>query len=310
MRSTLAILALILMGIGVPLASAQTNGIQYNQAAGIVTLTTEEIDIKVTGANQAPHFHWWDPNNPTVDYHVMFVKLFEANDTNSNGVYDLGTDLMLGPAFALPAINWDFSGFDVDEENGSVTEVHFNFTTTTSHDPRPDGPGGYGNLPDIQEFDLMIQVLVHMDLSEPGEFKFDLVIDGWVWSDSDSILVLQFNVAESNHGQNEGEREPAGFQQKTQSNFTFGNAYMECAEEAFAAQNEVQVKASHGQPAGLEAAESVYLAFEYFGNETLEYDPTLGIESSTYNLLTDPLVLLAAGAGVVLILVLVVRMRK
>ncbi|TFF92551.1 hypothetical protein EU545_00690, partial [Candidatus Thorarchaeota archaeon] len=75
-KATLALLALTLIAVGAPLAAAQGNGVDYRYAAGIVTLDTEEISIKVTGNNQSPHFHWWDPNNPTVDYHVMFVKMY------------------------------------------------------------------------------------------------------------------------------------------------------------------------------------------------------------------------------------------
>jgi hypothetical protein len=117
-------------------------------------------------------------------------------------------------------------------------------------------------------------------------------------------------VTESNHGQNQGERDPAGFQQMTQYNFTFGGAYMECADEALAAQNTLEVKASHGEGTGLEAGESVYLAFEYFGNETLEYDPILGIESSVTGVDTTLLLIAGGGIAIVLIAIVALRVRK
>ena len=101
-KLALAIFAVLLVGVGVPLAAAQGNSIQYQYSAGIVSLTTEDISIKVTGNNQVPHFHWWDPNNPTIDYHVMFVKMFEANDTNADGIFENSTDHMIGAPFALP----------------------------------------------------------------------------------------------------------------------------------------------------------------------------------------------------------------
>ncbi len=306
-RSIFAVFALMMLGVSIPLVAAQTNSIQYQHAAGIVTMETDDIEIKITGNNQAPHFHWWTPNNPTVDYHVMFVKLFEANDTNVNGAFDVGTDSIVGPVFPLPTSDWEFSGFDVDTDGENVTAVHFNFTTTAMHNPRPQGQGGFDELPPISQFDLMVQIRVHMDLSKPGEFKFDLIVDGWEWTYDDSIFVLQFTITESNHGQNQGDRDPAGFQQKTQYNFTFGAAYMECADEALAAQNTLEVKASHGEGTGLEAGESVYLSFEYFGNETLEYDPILGIESTTSGV--DTTLLLIAGAGVVIVLIAIVALR-
>jgi hypothetical protein len=238
----------------------------------------------------------------------MFVKLFEANDTNSDSTFDLDTDHMVGPVFALPSTDWDFSDFDVEEEDGNVTAVHFNFTTTTEHDPRPGGPGGnYGNLPDLPSFDVMIQVRVHIDLESPGEFKFDLVIEGWEWTYEDSLLVLQFTVTESNHGQNQGDRDPAGFT-RDGTKFSFGNGYMEYEPTALAAQNTLEVKASYGEGTGQESGESVYLAFENFGNETLEYDPTLGIipTDSTLDLITIALF----GGAVVAVIIIVVVIKK
>ncbi|MBE0527408.1 MAG: hypothetical protein IH631_10725, partial [Candidatus Thorarchaeota archaeon] len=110
-KTTLALFTLMLVGICIPLAAAQGNSLEYQYSAGIVSLTTDDIAIKVTGNNQAPHFHWWDPNTPDVDYHVMFVKMFEANDTNSDGVFNNASDRVIGAPFALPTTDWDFSGF-------------------------------------------------------------------------------------------------------------------------------------------------------------------------------------------------------
>jgi hypothetical protein len=308
----LSTLAVLIVGIGVPLAAAQGNNVEYQYSAGIVTLTTDDISIKVTGNNQAPHFHWWDPNNPTIDYHVMFVKMFEANDTNADGVFTNGTDTMIGAPLALPTIGWEFSDFVVDEVDGNATAVHFNFTTTTEFNPRPEGVGmEYGNLPNLPAFNLSIQVRVHLNLSTPGEMKFDLIIGGWEWTYEDSILVLQFNVTQSNHGEVQGDTDPAGFH-KTGTMFQFENGYFEYNETALAANNSLQVKASYGESTGLEAGEAIYLAFENFGNETLEYDPILGIESSTSGgIVLDPMTLaLIGGAVVVLLLVAVVVKRR
>lgn len=302
----LAFLALFMLGLGVPMAAAQGNAIQYQNAAGNVTLTTDDIDIRISGVSQTPHFHWWDPDSPDVDYHVMFVKLFEANDTDVDGVFTLNTDMMVGPAYALPTSEWEFEGFEFEMEGDNVTAVHFNLTSTESHDPRPEGLG-MGNLPNMDPFDVMVQLRIHIDLENPGEMKFDVVIDGWEWTHDDSILVLQFTVSESNHGQSAGDRDPTGFSEDA-TKFSFGAGYMEYEETAMAAQNQIEVKASHGEGTGLEAGESVYLAFEYFGNETLEYDPILGVESETGNILTDN-ILLIAGVGVVIAVVAIVALK-
>jgi hypothetical protein len=310
-KATLALFALMLVGIGVPLAAAQGNSVQYQYSAGIVTLTTDDIAIKVTGNNQAPHFHWWDPNTPDVDYHVMFVKMFEANDTDANGVFDNATDHMIGAPFALPTTNWDFSDFEVEEDDGNVTAVHFNFTTTAEHDPRPEGIGmDYGNLPSLPAFNVTIEIRVHLNLTNPGEMKFDLIVDGWDWTYEDSILVLQFTITESAHGQLQGTDAPSGFQ-RDGTKFQFDAGYFEYEENAYAANNSLQVKASYGEGIGMEAGESIYLSFENFGEETLEYDPILGIEASSSNgLPLDTTTLALIGGAVVVLLIVAVAVRR
>jgi hypothetical protein len=306
----LAVLAVTLLSIGVPLVAAQNNGIQYQESAGIVRLTTDDIDIKITGAGTTPHFQWWDPDSPTVDYHVMFVKLFEANDTNADGAFTLGTDTMIGAPFALPTSDWDISDFVVQYDGDNATAVHFNFTSTTTHDPRPTGQGAdYGSLPSIPEFDVSVEIRVHIDLENAGEMKFDVVLAGWQWTYEDSILVMQFTVTESSHGAAQGTTAPTGFNE-TATQFNFANGYMQYESTALAAENTIQVKASHGAGTGLEAGESIYLAFEYFGNETLEYDPTIGI-LSTEPTAIDPILLLIGGAvALIVVVAVIVKLRK
>ncbi|MGQ4912115.1 MAG: hypothetical protein ACP6KW_08095 [Candidatus Thorarchaeota archaeon] len=308
-KVSLALFALILVGVGAPLASAQGMGLDYQFSSGIASLETDSISIKVTGNNQVPHFHWWDPNNPTVDYHVMFVKMYEANDTDDNGVYDYDTDVIVGAPFALPTTGWDFSGFEVEEVDGNATAVHFNFTTTETFDPRPSGMD-FGQIPSLSPFDVYIQIRVHLDLTNPGEMKFDLIVDGWQWTYDTSFMVLHFVVNESNHGQEMGTRDVAGFH-KTGTKFQFSNGYFEYNETALAAQNQVQVTASYGAGDEAQAGQSIYLAFENFGNETLVYDPVLGIESAT-SMTLDPMTLTIVGglAAVVLIGAIVVKVRK
>jgi hypothetical protein len=307
----LATLAVMLVGIGVPLAAAQGNSIEYQYSAGIVTLTTDDVSIKVTGNNQAPHFHWWDPNSPTVDYHVMFVKMFEANDTNTDGIYTKGTDSMIGAPLVLPTIGWEFSDFVVDEEGGNTTAVHFNFTTTTEFNPRPEGVGmNYSSLPNLPAFNVTIEIRVHLNLSTPGEMKFDLIVQGWEWTYEDSILVLQFNLTESNHGEVQGDSDPSGFH-KTGTMFQFEKGYFEYEETALAANNSLQVKASYGESTGAEAGQAIYLAFENFGSETLEYDPILGVEASTSTgIVPDPMTLALIGGAIVALLLVVVVVKK
>lgn len=315
----IALSALVIMALGVPMAAAQGSEIQYQHSAGTVTLTTDDIAIRVTSVGEVPHFLWWDPNNTDIDYHVMFVKLFEAIDNNSNGAFDLGTDKIVGPPFALPSADWEFSGFVTEMDGDKATAVHFNFTSTTTHTPRPSEQNGdYGSLPNITSFDIMVQIRVHMSLANPGEMKFDVLIGGWVWTYTDSMLVLQFTVAESDHGLTQGDRDPAGFNQ-TGTQFSFGNGYIQYEGTALAAQNTIQVRASHGAGTCNETGESVYLTFANFGNTTLEYDPTLGIVASSSSVpstlpdLTTPILMVSAATIATIaaiVIVVAVKVRK
>ena len=310
-NTILALFALALMGMCIPLAAAQASGIQYQYSTGIATLETDQIQVKITGLGEVPHFQYWSPEVDTVDYHVMFVKLFEANDTDSDGVFTNGTDTMVGPPFALPTADWAFSGFYAEEVDGNVTAVHFNLTASDEFDPRPGGTGGaYGHLPDMDPFNVTIQLRVHIYVESSYELKFDVILSGWQWTSDDSILVMQFTVTQSAHGQNQGTSDPAGFYQES-TKFKFGNGYMQYNDTALAAQNEIQVKASHRAGTGLEAGESIYLSFENFGNDTLVYDPTLGVEvSSTLPPDTNTLVIVGGVMAAIIIVAVLIKVRK
>ncbi|MFX1579524.1 MAG: hypothetical protein ACFFBJ_07730 [Promethearchaeota archaeon] len=310
-KTSLALFALMLMGIGVPLAAAQSTGILYQYSAGMVSLETDDIAIKVTGNDQAPHFHWWDPNTPDVDYHVMFVRMFEANDTNDDGIYENGTDIMIGAPFALPTTGWVFSDFETVDEDGNTTEVHFNFTTEATFDPRPEGTGmDYGQLPSLPAFDVNVSINVHIYLENPGEFKFDLIVEGWSWTYENSLLVLMFTITESAHGQAQGDTDPSGFH-KVGTKFQFENGYFEYEDTALAANNTLQVRASFGESPGEYSGNAVYLSFENFGDDTLEYDPILGVNPSEPGLVLDPMTLgIVAGVAIIVILALVVARRR
>ena len=309
-KTALALCALAILGLGVPLAAAQSSGILYQYSAGIVSLETDDIAIKVTGNDQAPHFHWWDPNTPDVDYHVMFVRMFEANDTNSNGIFENDTDVMIGAPFVLPTAGWVFSDFETVEEGGNITEVHFNFTTEATFDPRPEGPGDdFGHLPPLASFDVNVSINVHMYLENPGEFKYDLIVEGWSWTYEDSLLVIMHTVSESAHGQNQGDNDPTGFH-KVGTKFQFENGYFEYEETALAANNTLQVRASFGESPGSYSGNAVYLAFENFGDETLEYDPVLGVLPSEAGLVLDPMTLGIIGGAAVLVILAIVLVRR
>lgn len=316
-RTLMFTIALTALLATVPLVAAQSTGIQYQHANGVVTLTTDNIGIKVSAFNNVPHFHFWDESDdtPGADYHITFSKLFEANDTNGNGAYDPGVDHRYGDPYTLPTDDWEFSGFAIEEEGNVVTEVHFNFTNEDSFVP----PTPIVLAEIASSMDLEIEIRVHINLTNSNEMKFDIKLEGWQWAYTDSILVFQFTVADSEHGQQDGTGEPADFEQDASGyRFEFGDAYMECAEFAFADNSttephQVQMKATHGEAEQESVGKPVYLAFEYFGNETLDYDPTLGVLSADEPVpLDSEQLLLIGGAAVALLVViaLVVKTRR
>ena len=316
----MSIIAIAALLATVPAATAQGSGIGYQYSSGMASLTTDQIGIKITAQNQVPHFHWWNVTSPGNDYHVMFLKLFEANDTNGDGIFDPEVDRLIGIPYLLPSANWEFSGFDTVEEDSVVTEIHFNFTTTeTFTPPEPTTPTTTVPSQMPESFDVTIQLRVHINTANPEEMKFDLILSGWVWTYDDSILVFQFTVTESEHGEEQGDTEPPEFAQEG-NRFEFGEGYMEFAEQAQAgnATNPVTipVTGNTGEGTGDELGKSVYLAFGYFGNETLEYDPTLGISSSSDDgdggLLLDnnQLLLFAGGIFAIVLVIAVVKLKR
>lgn len=298
---------LAVLGVAIPSAAAQNGPLQYNHSAGIVTLSTDDLEIKVVGINESPHFHWWSPNDPSFDYHMRFISLFEANDTDLDGVFTRGVDTLVGPRFMMPSAEWEFSGFETDTDGENITSVHFNFTSVSGFDPRPSGE--YTHLPPVSEFDVYVQIRVHIDMDTPNEAKFDVIIDGWNWTFDDSILIMQFTITESNHGAGHPEVAP-GQMHKTGTKFQFENGYMEYEPTALAANNSLQVKASYGEGVGLEAGESVYLSFPYFGDEMLVYDPIIGVNSADTSLIDTPTLILISGVTVVVLIALALKLRK
>ena len=189
--------------------------------------------------------------------------------------------------------------------------MHFNFTTEATFDPRPEGTGtDYGHLPSLPAFDVNMSVNVHMNLDNPGEFKFDLIVEGWSWTYEESILVIMFTVCESAHGQTQGDTAPSGFH-KVGTKFQFENGYFEYEETALAANNTLQVRASFGDASGEYSGNAVYLSFANFGDDTLEYDPVLGVLPSEPGLILDPMTLgIVAGAAIIVLLAIVLVRRK
>jgi len=308
---TLIAISLLAMLSLLPVVSAQWSGIQYQYSNGVAILQSDEIGIRISALNQAPHFQWWNLTSPGADYHVQFLRIFEANDTNGDEVFTPGDDRILGQSFSLPSTNWEFSGFLEEHQNDVITAIHFNYTNTDIFSPQ--GPP-YIPSSEVPEDELEVQIRVHFYLTTAHRFKFDISLSGWDWSNEDSILVFQFSVAKSEHGHNEDTEEPSEIIHSG-NRFTFGHAYMEYAQNAFTENgtHQVQVHASHGQDPGAQDGKSVYLAFQHFEGD-LDYDPILGIIGSDNPSIWDELgidynqlLLLAGGFSIVVLVTMGVK---
>jgi hypothetical protein len=269
-KKILPILGIFLILIASPLVVAQAEEFKRNKAQGLRQVETSGLAVKVTAGGNVPHFHFWDPNSNETDYHVLFARLFEVNDTNDNGAYDKGEDSPVGTPLALPSQGWDVSDFNVVNDES----IHFNFT----HEPDT----GVGIPSDIAG-EVYIQLRVHLYAANPDELKFDILISDWDWESNETLLVLHFTVSLSDHGEEQGQRAPDNVN-ATQTEFQFNQAYMGYNETAkLRNNNTVQVGGSSaaGDGQGDNDKNSIYLAFENFQGETLEYDPTLGISAET-----------------------------
>ncbi len=269
-KKILPVLGIFLILIASPFVTAQAEEFKQNKSEGLRQVETSGLAVKVTAAGNVPHFHFWDPTTNETDYHVLFARLFEVNDTNDNGAYDKGEDSPVGTPLALPSQGWDVSDFNVVNDES----IHFNFT----HEPDT----GVG-IPSDVAGEVYIQLRVHIYAANPEELKFDILISDWDWESEETLLVLHFTVSLSDHGEEEGKRAPDNVN-ATGTQFQFSQAYMGYNETATLRNNNtVQVGGSNapGDGEGDNGKDSIYLAFENFKGETLEYDPTLGISVET-----------------------------
>lgn len=290
-RPTLAIAAIVLsflMISSLPLASAtvaQGFQYQYNAMNKQVTLTTPALDVRVTTGGNVPHFMFWDPTYTDIStrlvYHVQFYQLIEFNDTDDDGLYTNGTDQVVAPILGLARVEWDFSGFTTEEDDGTVTAVHFNFTLTDVQGPGPLYP------------DLFLQLRCHINTTNDNELKFDIVISGWPWTSTETYLALRWDLMIQIPGAHTYQH--AYRYQYENHNYAFDGAY-------FAYRNQVQVGIDTAPVASCyedRIDKTVfYLVYANFGDEVLVHDPVVGIDGSVVppNNLIPLLIVIGAGA--------------
>ncbi|MCG3221601.1 MAG: hypothetical protein H7641_09505 [Candidatus Heimdallarchaeota archaeon] len=289
----LGFIALMVLTMGSQAAPEQ--GIDYEWKNGIATVETENVTISVNTFGNLPGFHYKLASG--LNYTVIFKQLIEYEDLNEDGVFQSNESLTGMPFLTLTSISWIFSDFDVEETEGLVTAIHFNFTADEI----------IGVLYD----DLDITIAMHLYLEDQvidgyelvggTELKFDLYINGWPWDADTNLLALRFDIILSegmqvrnqlnlpidttvNNAGNEKKLENKVGELKQE--LTFQN---EEKTAFFGYSNEAQIKnqtASQYEYGSVNASYCatgdnvlrIYLSFEHF--DYLIYDPSLGTYDS------------------------------
>lgn len=302
-RTTLAIAALalsMLMVSSLPVTTAtaaQGFMYQYNPGSQQVTLTTPTLDVRVSTGGNVPHFMFWDPTfvdpSTRLTYHVQFVLLIEFNDTNSDGIYTPGTDQVIDPNLALGAIDWDFSGFLTEEDAGTTTAVHFNFTLNDVQRP------GFDNL--------YMELRCHINATNDNSLKFDIVISGWPWTNNDTSLALRWDMLVQSPGTHTYRH---AYQHHYENHtYSFDGAYFAYKRSANVGNDTIEVTSNYeDHPERTE----FYLVYSNFGDDLLEHDPVIGLDGSVVppNAILPILIVIGAGALACLVIAASIWTRR
>ncbi len=221
--------------------------------ADTTTVQTDALVVEIKGGFNVPFYFFWDADSPDVKYKIQMDGIFEANDSNSDGVYDLGTDKKVGGAsVSLASLSWEFSELLKGTDNsGEVTSIDFNMTTTTeSNNPLAA--------------DTSVQFRNHLDQDASSQLKFDVIIDNYEFSDSEAMLVLAFKIQSQGDASQDGQT------------ISFGDGFFHSEDTATDDNGEISVGLSQGNEQG---EGKLYLAYENFEGKMV-HDPTIGFGGS------------------------------
>ena len=166
---------------------------------------------------------------------------------------DLGTDKKVPASdLSLASLTWEFSELITETNSlGDVTAIDFSLNTTTgSRNPTAD--------------DTLIQFDNHIDRDDGAQLKFDVIIDNYEFSSSESILVLGFKI------QSQGDVSQDG------QTVSFGDGFFHSEDTASDDNGEISVGLSQANEDG---NGKLYLAYEQFTGKMI-HDPTIGVGSS------------------------------
>jgi hypothetical protein len=254
-----------------------------------------------------------DDGSETFWYDFAWSAFFEANDTNKDGTFTPSIDQLVGAIVPLSFIwdSWNYSDLLL-EKSGEVgyqrvsfrpdlpmmegiTGFRLNYTAnmTIAHRDRVlvdivdwDSVGGH-----TRSMDIGIRIGAHFSSNTPDRFKLDYQISGWDWTYDDSILVFmlspQVRVTEIISIDFEPVRDFSDVKHED-NRFHFGQGFLEYTQNASVGNGtqQIEVKASHADirddywlPFYVQDIPVIFTAFENFGDEALEYNFDLGIDS-------------------------------
>jgi len=228
----------------------------HAKANGKVTLNTDNISVEINGNGNVPQFTYWaNGDSSNTSYQVKLNSLFEATDMNGDGMFHNGNDTRVpGGGVALASASWNFSDFST-AQNG---DVNFNLTST--------------NL------SFEIQFRFHLSANEQNSLKFDVVINGYSFKNSNAMLVLSFTLLVKDKSNQNGNDNPdtQDSRNQTRSEVKYGNGYFQSQDTAHDNNGTVGVGLASGNNGG----KRIYIAYQHF-NGDLVHDPTLGVRASS-----------------------------
>ncbi|MHA1938559.1 MAG: hypothetical protein ACXABV_15760 [Candidatus Thorarchaeota archaeon] len=260
--------------------------LEWDNGFRLVKVSTGKFALRYDDNWNSPRFGIWNVTAPTTVYQVSFWNVFEAYDNNSNGVFEPEHDSLVGSWFHVPR-GFEFLGFETEDAaegmEDIVTALHFTLVKTRAHlhenlttmADKMHAISGHG-----EQMNVTVELNIHFLLIEPDRFKVGIQVTGWKWTYINSLLVFQFTIREAESPLAAG-RDTATIKHEG-NRFTFGAGWMEYEHTADCSNSglDAQVHASYGNGIDIDDAQSIYFAFQRFGNETLSYDPVLGISGA------------------------------
>ena len=81
-------LFLLLLSTG----TAVNGDVEGDTNTSVSTVVISALVVEIKGGFNVPFYFFWIADSPDVKYKIQMDSIFEANDINTDGVYDLGTD--------------------------------------------------------------------------------------------------------------------------------------------------------------------------------------------------------------------------